>query len=213
MTWNYADSFAYSNTARATRGEWKSTTMWIPISMSYSPSSSSPTSSKVHILPCQLILEPTRPTTQARTPQPMRPSETNGSWIIRILNGSNTSIGRLLTSFYNYFLKQIAKPMNHESIQLTVDPKQTFLRFFYYFWEHFGMMTEDKIIINTATLLDPWKPHKGMEVLIDRFDQVQIYKNLLDGKTLINYFMGVINIAGKYTRVYKVLTFDQAPSD
>ena len=95
----------------------------------------------------------------------------------------------------------------YETNQLTVDPKQSFLQVFDYFWEQFGMATEEEIINNTGTLLNPWQPHEGMEVLIDRFDQIQIYaffaKNLMDDQTLINYFMAVIKKTGKYTRAYE----------
>ena len=69
------------------------------------------------------------------------------------------------------------------------------------------MATEEEIITNPATILNPWQPHEGMEVLIDRFDQIQIYaffaKNLMDDQTLINYFMAVIKKTGKYTRAYE----------
>ena len=46
-----------------------------------------------------------------------------------------------------------------------------------------------------------------MEVLIDRFDQIQVYaffvKNQMNDKTLINYFMAVVKKTGEYTRAYE----------
>lgn len=46
-----------------------------------------------------------------------------------------------------------------------------------------------------------------MEVLIDQFDQIQMYaftsKNQMDDKTLINYCMAVIKKTGKYARAYE----------
>ena len=70
-----------------------------------------------------------------------------------------------------------------------------FLQVFDYFWEQFGIATEEEIIENTAKLLNPWQPHEGMEVLIDRFDQTQIYaffaKDLLYDTKEINYFLTV----------------------
>ncbi len=83
----------------------------------------------------------------------------------------------------------------------------SFLNVVDYFWEQFGITTEEEIIKNTVKLLNPWQPHKGMEVLIDQFDQTQIYaffaKNLMDDKTLITYFLTVIKKTGKYTRAYE----------
>ena len=94
-----------------------------------------------------------------------------------------------------------------ESNQLTINPKQSFLEVFNYFWEKFGMATEEEVIENSAHLLTPWQPHEGMEVLIDRFDQAQVYaffvKNLMDDRTLIGYFLAVIKKTGKYTRAYE----------
>ncbi len=82
-----------------------------------------------------------------------------------------------------------------------------FLHVFDYFWEQFRIATEEEIVKNTATLLNPWQPHEGMEILINRFDKCQIYaffaKNLMDDKTLITYFLILIKKTGKYTRAYK----------
>ena len=66
---------------------------------------------------------------------------------------------------------------------------------------------EEEIILNTAMLLNPWQPHKGMEILIDQFNQIQIYelfaRNQMDDKILMNYFLVVIKKTGKYTWVYE----------
>lgn len=42
------------------------------------------------------------------------------------------------------------------------------------------MAMEEEIINNTVILLNPWQPHKGMEVLIDHFNQIYAFfaKNL-----------------------------------
>ena len=77
------------------------------------------------------------------------------------------------------------------------------------------MTPKAETIKNTAKLLDPWQPHKGMEVLIARFDQAQIYaffvRNLMDDKKLITYFLSVIKKTGKYARSYEDwLTKDEA---
>ena len=102
-------------------------------------------------------------------------------------------------SLVDRFLKLIpgANRQAFEENQLTADPKLTFLHVFDYFWEQFGI----------ATVSHPWQPDEGMEVLIARFDQTQVYaffaRNLMDDKTLINYFLTVIKKTGKYTRAYE----------
>ena len=45
-----------------------------------------------------------------------------------------------------------------------------FLEVFKWFYNQYGITTEEEIIKNMAKLLDNWSPHKGMEKLIDRFD-------------------------------------------
>lgn len=73
----------------------------------------------------------------------------------------------------NRFLKlmPVANRRAFEENQLTVDPRQIFLHVFdYYFWEQFGIATEEEIIENMAKLLNSWQPHEGMEELIDNFD-------------------------------------------
>ena len=58
------------------------------------------------------------------------------------------------------------------------------------------MSTEEEIIENTAKLRNLWRPQKRMKLLIDRFDQTQIYaffaKNIMDDRVLINSFLTVI---------------------
>ena len=107
------------------------------------------------------------------------------------------------------FLKLLphAHRVAFESNQLTTNPKLSFLEVFDHFWEHFGIATEEELIENTAQLLNPWQPHEGMESLIERFDQAQIYaffaKNQMDDRTIINYFLAVVKKTGRYTRSYE----------
>ena len=90
---------------------------------------------------------------------------------------------------------------------LTANPKMNFRQVFDYFWEQFGIATEEEIVDNIATLLNPWQPNEGLEVLIDRFDKAQIYaffaKSQMDDKTLINPFLILIKKTGKYIRAYE----------
>ena len=94
-----------------------------------------------------------------------------------------------------------------EEGDLTINPKMQFPNVFDYFWNQFGHATEEEIVENTAKLLNPWQPHEGMEVLIDRFDQTQVYtffaRNQMDDKTLITHFLIIIKKTGKYTRAYE----------
>ena len=50
-----------------------------------------------------------------------------------------------------------------------------FLEVFEYFWDQYGQATEEEIIKNTASLFNQWSLHKGIEKLIDRFDQALTY--------------------------------------
>ena len=101
------------------------------------------------------------------------------------------------------FLKLIpeANRRAYNDGHLTANPKMTFRQVYDYFWEQFGIATEEDIVDNVATLLNPWQPSEGMEVLIDRFDKAQIYafftKNVMDDKLLINPFLILIKKTGK----------------
>ena len=107
------------------------------------------------------------------------------------------------------FLKLIPESNRNAYIDghLTANPKMTFRQVFDYFWEQFGIATEEDIVDNVATLLNPWQPNEGLEVLIDGFDKAQVYaffaKSQMDDKTLINPFLILIKKTGKYVRAYK----------
>ena len=91
--------------------------------------------------------------------------------------------------------------------QLTANPKLTFLQVFDWFYSQYGISTEEEATENTASLLDPWAPHEGMEALIDRFNKVITYVSfageIMTNGTLCNYFLTVIKKTGKYQISYE----------
>ena len=62
---------------------------------------------------------------------------------------------------------------------LTSNPKMTFLQVFEWFYDQYGLATEEKTIENIAKLLEKWSPHEGMEKIIHRFDK-GVSKGVLD---------------------------------
>ena len=83
----------------------------------------------------------------------------------------------------------------------------SFLQVFKWFFGQYGIATKEEIIENTASLFDSWAPHEGMEIPIDRFDNVLTFasfaRHALSNGTLCTYFLAVIKKAVKYQRAYE----------
>ena len=83
----------------------------------------------------------------------------------------------------------------------------TFLQVFEWVFDQYGIAIEEEIIKNTASLLDSWAPHKGMEVLIDQFDNVLTFASFaghaMSNGNLCTYFLTVIKKTVKYQRAYE----------
>ena len=91
--------------------------------------------------------------------------------------------------------------------QLTQNPKMTFLEVFKWFYNQYGIATEEEIIKNMAKLLNNWSPHEGMEKFIGHFDKSVTYASFAGqataSNTIVTYFLTVIKKTGKYQRAYE----------
>ena len=91
--------------------------------------------------------------------------------------------------------------------QSTKNPKMTFLEVFKWFYNQYGIATEEEIIKNMAKLLNNWSPHEGMEKFIGHFDKSVTYASFAGqataSNTIVTYFLTVIKKTGKYQRAYK----------
>ena len=78
----------------------------------------------------------------------------------------------------------------------------TILQVYEWFYDQYGLPTEEVTIKNTAKVLDNSSSHEGMEKLIDRFDKGVTYASFASQEiachTTVTHFLTVIKKTGKH---------------